>query len=173
MPAAGLRSPELKPGPTSPSAWAQAGCHLEIWQGQNLVGGLGYLAGPILGAFKRNAQVAWLELELNDLPLVAYPELQMKMPPVYPGSWLDFTIVWPAAQGYAALERELSGFTDSLAQGRDFVASYAGQGLPSGMKSFTFRYWIGLADRTLTKEDIDGFKERFLAFLAERGLAIR
>jgi phenylalanyl-tRNA synthetase beta chain len=164
---------DLRPGNESPSVWAQTGCYLEIWQGQNLVGGLGYLAGSALNAFKRNAQVAWLELDLSALPLLSYPELQLKMPPVYPGSWLDFTILWPAAQGYAALEQVLDGFGDPLLQSKEFVAAYAGQGLEPGMKSYTFRLWIGLIDRTLTREDIDGFKESFLAFLAQHSLAIR
>ncbi|MBI5524058.1 MAG: phenylalanine--tRNA ligase subunit beta [Desulfarculus sp.] len=164
---------DLRPGRESTAAWAQAGCYLEIWHGQTLAGGLGYLSGPALNAFKRNAQVAWLELDLNALAVKAYPELQMTMPPVYPGSWLDFSILWPAAKGFAALERELAGFGDALLQGRDFVASYGGKGLEPGQKSYTFRCWIGLNDRTLTKEDIDGFKERFLAFLAGRSLAIR
>lgn len=164
---------DLRPGRQDRSAWAQAGCHLEIWQGQNLLGGLGYLAGPVLGAFKRNAQVSWLELDLSRLPLLAYPDLHVTMPPVYPGSWLDFTIVWPAAKGFAALDGVLAGFGHPLLQSREFLAAYAGQGLNPGMKSYTFRLWIGLGDRTLTKEDIDGFKESFLAFLAGHSLAIR
>jgi phenylalanyl-tRNA synthetase beta subunit len=137
------------------------------------VGSLGYLAGPALAAFKRNAQVAWLELNLSALPLLSYPEVRTQMPPVYPGSWLDFTLVWPAAKGFAALEQELAAFGDPLLQDRSFVTSYAGQGLEPGMKSYTFRLRIGLAERTLAKEDIDDFKARFLAFLQDKSLAIR
>lgn len=164
---------DLRQGEQTRSAWAQAGCYLEIWLGQKMVGGLGYLTGPALNVFKRNAQVAWLELDINSLPVLAYPELQMQMPPVYPGSWLDFTILWPAARGYAALENILAGFGDPLLQNREFVAAYAGRGLEPGMKSYTFRLWIGLKDRTLTKEDIDGFKESFLAFLNAHSLTLR
>jgi phenylalanyl-tRNA synthetase beta chain len=164
---------DLKVGASDASAWARAGAHLEIWQGGVRRGELGYLTGPILDAFKRNAQVVWLELELEELPLLAYPAVEVGLPSAFPGSWLDFSILWPSAKGYASLEGLLGEFADELVQDRRFVIAYAGRGLDKGVKSFTFRYWIGLADRTLTKEDIDGFKERFLGFLAGKGLQIR
>ncbi|MFH1058634.1 MAG: phenylalanine--tRNA ligase subunit beta [Pseudomonadota bacterium] len=157
----------------NPAIWAQPGCHLRVLCGGQEVGKLGYLAGPILEAFKRNAQIAWLELDLSALPLKTYPELTMAMPSSFPGSWLDFSILWPAAQGYAALESVLDGFGDELVQGRSFLAAYAGQGLAKGQKSYTFRYWIGLSERTLTKEDIEAFRQRFMDFLAAKGLSIR
>jgi len=160
-------------GEQTASVWAQAGCHLKVLCGDSVVGGLGYLAGPVLGAFKRNALIAWLELDLSRLPLKAYPELTMSMPSSFPGSWLDFSILWPAAKGYAALEGVLDKFGDDLVQDRRFMAAYAGQGLDKGQKSYTFRYWIGLHERTLTKEDIEAFRERFMAFLTGQGLSIR
>ncbi len=164
---------ELKPGQGQVAAWAQPGAFMEIWQGGKQLGMLGYLSGPVLAAFKRNAQVAWLELELDELPLLAFPQVETKPAPTYPGSWLDFSLLWPAAKGYAALEAELDNFSDEMLQARQFVASYAGRGLEKGMKSISFRLMLGLSERTLTKEDIDGFKERFLAFLASRGIQIR
>lgn len=164
---------ELKPGQSDHSAWARAGAHLEIWQGGVRRGELGYLSGPILEAFKSNAQVAWLEMELEELSLLAYPELEVALPSAFPGSWLDFSILWPQAKGYAVLARVLDEYQDDLVLERQFVIAYSGRGLDKGVKSYTFRYWIGLADRTLTKEDIDGCKERFLGFLAAKGLAIR
>ena len=164
---------ELQPGQADAAAWAVSGAHLEISQGGKLKGRLGYLSGPILAAFKRNAQVAWLELELDDLPLLDYPTVEVKAAPTYPGSWLDFSLLWPTTLAYAALEQALDQFNDDLLQGRDLVATYSGKGLEPGMKSLSFRFLLGLADRTLTKEDIDGFKERFLAFLGRQGIGIR
>ncbi|CAO0823750.1 Phenylalanine--tRNA ligase beta subunit [Desulfarculales bacterium] len=164
---------DLRPGGESSAVWAQPDCHLEIWQGHNLVGALGYLTGPALAAFKRNAQVAWLELNLSALPYLAYPDFHVTIPPVYPGSWLDFSIIWPASQGFATLKEVVAVFAHPLLQSREFLAAYGGQGLDQGMKSYTFRLRIGLNDRTLTKEDIDGFKESFLTFLASNSLAIR
>jgi phenylalanyl-tRNA synthetase beta chain len=164
---------ELKVGEKDASAWARSGAHLEIWQGGTRCGELGYLAGLILEAFKRNAQVAWLEMELEALPLLAYPTVEVSLPAAFPWSWLDFSILWSSAKGYAALKSLLDGFVDELVQERRFIIAYAGRGLDKGIKSYTFRYWIGLDYRTLTKGDIDGLKERFLAFLVSQGLQIR
>ena len=164
---------EFVPADQTRSIWEQAGCHLEIRQGGQIVGGLGYLSGPAQSAFKSNALICWLELDLSLLPTLAYPDLKMAMPPSFPGSWLDFSILWPAARGFAALEKLLDGFGDEVIQGRDFVAAYGGKGLESGQKSYTFRYWIGLGDRTLARDDIEAFRSRFMAFLAGQGLGIR
>lgn len=161
------------PATETRSTWEQAGCYLDVALGGQKVGGLGYLSGPALGAFKSNALICWLELDLSLLPALAYPDLKMTMPPSFPGSWLDFSILWPAAQGFAALETLLDGFGDELVQGREFVAAYGGKGLEPGQKSYTFRYRIGLNDRTLTREDIEAFRDRFMAFLGGKGLGIR
>jgi phenylalanyl-tRNA synthetase beta subunit len=164
---------DFTPAAETRSAWEQAGCHLAISHRGQKVGGLGYLSGPALGAFKSNALICWLELDLSRLPARAYPDLKMTMPPSFPGSWLDFSILWPAQRGFAALEAILDDFGDELVQGREFVAAYGGKGLEPGQKSYTFRYRIGLGDRTLTREDIEAFRARFLAFLGGRGLGIR
>jgi len=48
---------------------------MEVWQGVVARGKLGHLAGPILGASKRNIQLAWLEMEHGGSIIGAYPQV--------------------------------------------------------------------------------------------------
>jgi phenylalanyl-tRNA synthetase beta chain len=163
----------LQPFSRDLSPWAQAGAGLEVMVEGAPVGALGYLSGPILSAFKRNAQIAWLELALPALSGRAFPKLSLKMPSIYPGSWLDFSVVWPKKSGFQALEQILRQYQHPLMEERQFITFYEGKGLEAGMRSYSFRYRISSGRRTLNKEDIDGFQQGLLSFLADKGIKIR
>jgi len=56
---------------------------------------------------------------------------------------------------------------------REFLYLYKGKGLAPGTGSYSFRYWIGAHDHTLTSDEIDGFREAFLSFLRQQELLLR
>jgi len=137
------------------------------------VGSLGALSGKILETVAPDGQVLWFELDLEALDGPIYPELKYQAPPIYPGSWQDFSLVWDLTQGFAALESRLDAFSHPLVMRREFLYVYKGKGLPPGKGSYSFRYWLGAWDRTLTSEQIDAFRDAFLAFLQSEGIALR
>jgi phenylalanyl-tRNA synthetase beta chain len=102
-----------------------------------------------------------------------YPELKYQAPPIYPGSWQDFSLMWDVTQGFAALQSRLDAFSHPLVMRREFLYVYKGKGLPPGKGSYSFRYWLGAWDRTLTSEQIEEFRNAFLAFLHAEGIALR
>jgi len=154
-------------------SWARIKAHLEIWQDNYQYGKLGYLIGPILEVYKDNAQIAWMEIEIEKLSFLSYPVVDVVLPSIFPGSSLDFSILWPTTKSYDMLIAVLDKFCDPLLKKRQFIVAYIGHGLGDGVKSYTFRYWISLDDRTITKSDIDGYKSRFFNFLSVEGLTIR
>jgi phenylalanyl-tRNA synthetase beta subunit len=81
--------------------------------------------------------------------------------------------VWDLDQGFAALEDVLAQFSHPLVTRREFVTSYKGKGLPKGKGSYSYRFWIGAADHTLTGEEIEDFRKRFLEFLEQREISLR
>jgi phenylalanyl-tRNA synthetase beta chain len=154
--------------------WQIADRWVEIRQDDRAVGGLGVLEGPILEAVApEGGQVVWFELALDRLDGLIYPKVAYRAAPVYPGSWQDFSMVWEAGRGFAALDQLLAGFSHPLVMRREFLYSYQGKGLPKGSVSYTYRYWLGAWDHTLESEEIDQFRAALLEFLQSEKIPLR
>ena len=164
---------QLKALENDQSPWALKGAAQQVLLNGKAIGALGYLSGPILNAFKRNARIAWLEIDLPVLAGKAFPDVNVVMPSLYPNSWLDVSLVWPKERGYGELQNILDSFGGDLIEDRKFITFYEGKGLTSGLRSFTFRYWIGSKSRTLGKDDIENFRSDLFAFLAANNIEVR
>jgi len=93
--------------------------------------------------------------------------------PTHPQADLDFSVLVDATRRYAELAGELGRFSHPLLLRLSVVDSFEGGSIPAGKRSFTFRARVGLPDRTLADSDIQEFRQKFLAFLAECSLEIR
>jgi len=160
-------------GKEGSAPWQVPGHWVAVLRGGRPVGSLGVLVGPILETVAEEGQVVWFELAMDELDGSIYPEVKYQAPPIYPGSWQDFSLVWDVARGFTALENGLAAFSHPLVLRREFLYVYKGKGLPPGKGSYTFRYWLGAWDRTLTSEDIDAFRTQLLAFLQSEGIPLR
>ncbi len=155
------------------ASWALKNSAMAITRNGREIGMIGYVTGKAGQSFKPNARLAWLEFELEALAGPAFPELSFAMPSQYPVSWLDISVLWAEGKGFGALERTLNQFGHPLLLRRKFITHYAGKGLGQGMASYSFRYWLGSYERTLNKEDIDGFQQALMEFLASHGIELR
>ncbi len=154
--------------------WQTAGCWVAIRRADAEIGGLGVLDGEILEAVAPDGgQVVWFELALDELQAPVYPAIEYAPPPRYPGSWQDFSLVWEVDRGFARLEECLDAFSHPLLMKREFLYSYKGKGLPKGKASYSYRYWIGSWDHTLTSEEIDDFRNALLAYLKSQEIPLR
>lgn len=101
-------------------------------------------------------------------------KVEKKLVPVpkYPQNNIDFSLLIPDTQRYAEVEKILKKFDHLLLRRLAFVESYDGPPIPRGRRSLTFRATIGDAGRTLSKEDIQEFREYLFAFLDENDLHI-
>jgi len=154
--------------------WQLADRCLQILQGDRVLGEMGVLEGEIVEAVAPGGgQIVWFELCLDNFLGIIWPAPRYVMPPEFPGSRQDFSLLWNPAEGFAALEAELDQFQHPLILRREFLYVFTGRGLPEGKASYSFRYWIGLADRTITSEDIEGFRQAFLRFLGSRQIILR
>ncbi|MHB9029989.1 MAG: phenylalanine--tRNA ligase subunit beta [Candidatus Latescibacterota bacterium] len=153
--------------------WSVPGAFLEVSAGTTHLGRIGYLAGKLLDVFEKGTQVVWFELEVDALRGPAFPELTYSPIPVYPGSWMDFSILADESSSFAVLEETIGKFTHTILQQVKYLYRYVGKGLPEGKASYSFRFWLGLRERTLTGEDILQFRNAFLQFLEARGLSLR
>ncbi len=163
----------FRPGSVAEAPWQLAGLWAEICRGQQPLGAIGVLAGPIRQAVAPQGQVVWFEVEMEPLQGPLFPEVRYAPPPTFPGSWQDFSLVWDLDQGFAKLEERLDRFRHPLVQRREFLVLYKGKGLPPGKGSYSFRYWIGAQDHTLSGEEIEQFRAAMLEFLAAENIPLR
>lgn len=165
-------------GANPAAPWMQDGYWVEIFLGDAKngvkIGALGVLDGKMLQTVvSEGGQVVWFELEFHKLDAAIFPDFKPAALAVYPISWQDFSLVWELDAGYAALDAKLAEFVHPLIKGRDFLYCYKGKGLEKSQGSYTWRFWIGADDHTLSGEEIDDFREQWLKFLADAGIAMR
>jgi phenylalanyl-tRNA synthetase beta chain len=170
----GLGRFQFVPCPGGEAPWQVPYHWVSIRAGDRELGGLGVLAGPIQDAVvPEGGQVVWFELAMEGLQGSIYPVVKYVPAPVYPGSWQDFSLVWDVARGFAALDETVGRFDHALVTGREFVYAYKGKGMPPGKGSYTYRFWLGAADHTLTSDEIEGFRSALLTFLQAENIPLR
>jgi phenylalanyl-tRNA synthetase beta chain len=152
----------------SPNHW------VEIWQGETVVGVMGVIEKSLREIIvPEGGQIVWFEIDFGKLQGKLLPEPHYAELPRFPGSWQDFSMVWPVDSGFAELEKTLDQLKHPLLRNREFLVAYKGKGLEKGMASYSYRFWIGADDHTLSREEIDDFHSAFLAFLKSNDIALR
>ena len=165
---------EFAAGRGEPTPWQREGEWVEIRQEGKVIGVLGVAGKALLSALiPEGGMIIWFELALDQFRGDLYPEVHLRDLPRFPGSWQDFSLVWPLADGYEKLAAKLDQFKDELLLSREFLTSYEGKGMEPGMASYSFRFLIGAKDHTLSGEEIEGFHTKMLGFLKDAGIAIR
>lgn len=156
------------------SPWESACHYVTIMQGEKNVGTLGVADRTLQEAVvPEGGQIVWFDIELDKLEGDVFPSVRFSEPPKFPGSWQDFSFLWSIERGFAELENTLDFFTHPLLQKREFIIAYKGKGLEKGTASYSFRFWIGAGNHTLSREEIDGFHESFLEFLKSKEISLR
>ncbi len=154
--------------------WKGANPWVEIKVGDTVVGSMGVLDKRLMNEIcPEGGQVVWFDLDLEKMDGVLFPTVKFVEPPRFPLSWQDFSLVWNVDAGFDRLETILDGFRNSLIVKREFLVSYKGKGLEKGTASYSFRFWIGSTEHTLSGEEIESFHKAFLAYVAEHGVALR
>jgi phenylalanyl-tRNA synthetase beta chain len=156
------------------AVWCSSGSWIQIQVGGETVGSLGVLDKNMMGKISpEGGGVVWFEVQLDKIDGVLFPEIEFVEPPRYPVSWQDFSLVWNIDDGFEQLENLLDQFSDPLVARREFLVSYKGKGLDKGKASYSFRFWIGATDHTLSGEEIDQFHKHFLTFINEKKIPLR
>ena len=158
---------------TSLKPWHIEGSCMDIYVSDKYIGQLGYLENPFPEIFEKGTQIVWFELNVDKFSGPIYPDKTYENIPVYPGSWMDFSILADKKTVYADIEAVMKEFSNPVLKKYKFLYLYDGKGLPEGKISYTFRFWLGLPERTLTGDDLTEFRAEFLKFLEKQGFSIR
>ncbi len=167
---------ELRFIPTEESSipWKKPDYTVDIALGDTRIGSMGVLDKDLMNkVVSEGGQIVWFEIELEKFPGALYPALTFVEPPKFPGSWQDFSLLWPIESGYEGLSAKLDEFKHPLLQKREYVTFYKGKGLDKGVASYSFRFEIGAPDHTLSGEEIEDFHQKFLDFIKANNIALR
>ncbi|MDR3198972.1 MAG: phenylalanine--tRNA ligase subunit beta, partial [Planctomycetaceae bacterium] len=155
-------------------SWHIPGCWVTVQSGNEYLGSMGVADKDFMNKIcPEGGQTVWFELELDKMNGTLYPEIRFEEPPRYPLSWQDFSLIWSIDRGFDQLEAVLDQFKNPLVVRREMLVSYRGKGLEKGTASYSFRFWIGAPDHTLSGEEIESFHKAFLAFIQEHSIALR
>ncbi len=86
----------------------------------------------------------------------------------YPIVSLDYTIIMPKDQKYEVIDKVLKEFKSPIIKSLQFIDRYVGE----KENKYTIRYIVGSNEATLTSEELQDFKEKFINHLKKNGLSI-
>ncbi|MBT4483691.1 MAG: phenylalanine--tRNA ligase subunit beta, partial [Candidatus Latescibacteria bacterium] len=153
--------------------WYAAGSSMDIMLNGKSIGFLGCLTGKICDVYEKGTQVVWFEFNIDELKGHTFPQAKYDAIPVFPGSWMDFSILADLASSYTGLAEILEQYSHPILRRMKFQYCFKGKGLPENKASYTFRFWLGLRERTLTGDDLTDFRSVFLSYLNKHGLELR
>jgi phenylalanyl-tRNA synthetase beta chain len=121
------------------------------------VGGWGLLAPGALAPFGLEGTFAAAELHLAPLFAGYPPEARAEALPAFPAIERDLSAIVAEAATWAEVEALVAGLGLPCFESIGFVGTYRGKQTGVGRKSVTLRLTFRAADRTLTRDDADGW----------------
>jgi phenylalanyl-tRNA synthetase beta chain len=167
-----------EPPETHGLPWTSKGHFVMVYSGWDFIGYLGILDKSMTTKVCREGgQIVWFEIDCQSLSEEEigspHPSIEFEEPPTNPLSWQDFSLLWNIDNSFAGLESLLDCFENPLIVRWEFLDSYRGKGLDKGTACYSFRFWIGSPDHTLSGEEIELFHQQFLTYIKENNIALR
>jgi phenylalanyl-tRNA synthetase beta subunit len=167
-------SPHPRPEGEGTFVWQSPGNFVTIYAGDKPLGNFGILdKGLTAKVCREGGQIVWFEIDLDEVLGALFPVVKFDVPPEYPLSWQDFSLLWKVEDGFDTLELLLDRFVNPLVIRREFLTSHRGKDLDKGTACYSFRFWIGSPDHTLSGEEIESFHQQFLTYIKENNILLR
>ncbi|MCG8333159.1 MAG: phenylalanine--tRNA ligase subunit beta [Proteobacteria bacterium] len=139
----------------------------------NKLGRIGILKQDICSTIIQDCQVVWFELELDAIISLKQETKRYKPIPKYPGSWFDFSILFPKSTAFREIESSLDKYLNPLLKNRRYLYKYTGEGIQSEMTSYTYRFEVGSDDKTLSNEELESVHNSLIDFFKQEGIEVR
>lgn len=141
------------------------------YQGKE-IGAMGIVQPKLLKSIVKSGQIVWFELNLEFLRETSlYASIHFEDLPVYHDTKRDYTLECAEGMSYHELEEKLDKFEHAIMKKRSFLSAFSSKENKS--VAYTFRYHIGLKDRTLDTEDINDFHDSIQAFFKKEQLQMK
>ena len=86
----------------------------------------------------------------------------------YPTVSLDYTILAKTNEKYEKVNKALNDFKSHIIKSIEFIDKYTDKDI----NKYTIRYTVGSDDKTLTTEELQDFKSKFIEHIKKNGLSI-
>lgn len=162
--------------PVDPAAlpdWAHPGRAAEIVQKDRVLGVAYELHPRIAEAFDLPGALGVALLYTPALLAAKRAPAPFKAPPTYPQVPFDVSLLVPAREAVAQVEKAIRQSDRKHIQAVQLFDVYTGKNLPEGQKSVSFTITFGAADHTLKPEETAKLQERVIKSLGARGYTVR
>ncbi|MBU2514235.1 phenylalanine--tRNA ligase subunit beta [bacterium] len=147
--------------------------HLRLFAGEKLLGRMGLVPENICSDLMKDHLIAWFELDLDMMNELPRGQKLYKPIPKYPGSWFDFSVLFPDDVLFQEVEARLDKYKSSLLRKRTYLYKYKGDKIRKNMTSYTYRYELAVIDRTLSSEDLENFHIDLVDYFNKEGIQVR
>ncbi|HDY89785.1 MAG TPA: phenylalanine--tRNA ligase subunit beta, partial [bacterium] len=84
--------------------WQVPDAAMDVLLKGKIAGQIGYVTEKNIKVFDKGTLIVWFEINVDELTGPIYPSIDYEEIPIYPGSWMDFSIVANKFSNYTALE---------------------------------------------------------------------
>lgn len=161
--------------PATPHAGAFApGAYASVTLGGKVLGYYGLVAPAVQAVHDLDAPVVGCELNLGVLTGAYPPVGRVAMPPEFPATDRDISVVVPERVRWDEIERAVREAARPPFESVAFVTTYRGAQIGAGNKSVTMRLVFRDETRTLKREEVEAPVAAMLAVLKDRfGAGVR
>lgn len=137
------------------------------------IGYFGLLHPTILKKIDRRFSVAIIELDFNKFCDSPTFSSEFSPPSKFQGVFMDFNFIVPNSMKYSKIESLFGEFRSKFSLTYKLIDIYENIELFGDAKSMTFSLEIGASDHTLSTNEIETFRMRFLDHMKRAGVVLR
>jgi phenylalanyl-tRNA synthetase, beta subunit, non-spirochete bacterial len=153
--------------------WVHPVKSVEVIYNKTSLGCISVIHPQIKQKLDKKLNIAFIELNLTKVHDLLQKQVRYAEPSKFPEVTLDYSFLVEKPVHFDIVKTDISGYTNSLLNGFDFVDIYTGKGLPEGKKSMTFRFVLGSNEKTLSSEEINDFTNGLLKYMENKGYTLR
>jgi phenylalanyl-tRNA synthetase beta chain len=144
-----------------------------IYLKEQEIGYFSILNPRIKNKIDKKLNIAFAEIDLEELEKVGEDSLRYAEVSKYPGVTIDLSLLTDKALRYENIVNSIKEYSCEYIQGIRLVDIFEDEKLLAGKKSVTIRLEFGSMERTLEGTEISNMVDELLAILADKGLEIR
>ena len=139
-----------------------------IYLDNNVVGSLNVLKGDIASKLAKKKCFITAKIDFDKFISLSKKDYLFTSISKYPTVSLDYTILMAKDKKYDVIKQVLKEFKSPIIKEIKFIDRYIGE----KENKYTIRYIVGSNEATLTSEELQDFKDKFINHLKKNGLSI-
>ncbi len=139
-----------------------------IYNGKDIIGNICVLKSEKASSLAKKKCFLKATIDFDKYVLLNKKEYLYENISKYPTVSLDYTIIMAKQEKYETIAKTLKEFKSPIIKSLQFIDRYVGE----KENKYTIRYIVGSDEATLTSEELQDFKEKFINHIKKDGLSI-